>query len=166
MRRATTSARCCRPTATATWKSNVNQGDGGDLFGVVAGVALSSQSKPHSREWDGRDSGLVVSDVAQPGDRITFRVGQALAAQTATGEQRPMLPIPDANSVGVTSVIAIAASGVAGQIRVDVDISHTYIGDLRVELVLRRVDARSCTARSAAPPTTSWRPSIRPRRGS
>ena len=36
---------------------NVNQGDGGDLFGQTAGVVLSAESSPHSREWDGRDSG-------------------------------------------------------------------------------------------------------------
>ena len=34
---------------------NVNQGDGADLFGAVAGVALSSESRPNSREWDGRE---------------------------------------------------------------------------------------------------------------
>ena len=36
---------------------NANQGDGADLFGAVPGAALSGQSRPHSREWGGRDSG-------------------------------------------------------------------------------------------------------------
>lgn len=114
---------------------NVNRGDGADLFGLVAGVALSAESSPHTREWDGRDSGLVVSDIAQPGERVAFRVGQAANPQTAEGEQQPNLEIPDANPVGVSSVIAISASGIVERIRVTVDVKHTYIGDLRVELV-------------------------------
>jgi M6 family metalloprotease-like protein len=116
-------------------ENNVNQGDGGDLYGLVAGTALSAESNPHTREWDGRDSGLVVSDIGQPGERIAFRVGQATSPQAAEGEAQPMVEIPDANAVGVSSAIAIAASGIVERIRVSVDIQHTYIGDLRVELV-------------------------------
>ena len=37
-------------------ESGANQGDGSDLYGAVSGVALSSSSRPHTREWDGRAS--------------------------------------------------------------------------------------------------------------
>lgn len=117
-------------------ENNEDQGDGADLFGPISGVVLSSTSSPHSREWDGRESGLVVSDISPPGDRIQFRAGQATtASQTVRGEQSPNLAIPDNRAGGVTSAIAIAVSGITRRIKVTVDIAHTFIGDLVVELV-------------------------------
>lgn len=111
-----------------------NQGDSTDLFESVAGVALSSTSNPHSREWDGRESGLILADISEPGERITFRVGQTVVSQTVRGEQSPDLPIPDNQSGGVSSVINISASGIVRRIKVNVEVTHTYIGDLVVEL--------------------------------
>jgi subtilisin-like proprotein convertase family protein len=46
-----------------------------------------------------------------------------------------MAPIPDDESGGVSSTISIGKSGVVTQIKVMVDIQHTYIGDLRVTLI-------------------------------
>ncbi len=116
-------------------ENNVNRGDGGDLFGSVAGLALSSQSSPNTREWDGRDSGLVVSDVGAPGDVIQFTVGQAAAPATAAGEAQPQLAIPDNDPAGVSSAITIGTSGIVKQIKLSLEITHTYVGDLRVELL-------------------------------
>lgn len=116
---------------------NVNQGDGADLFGATPGVTLSSQSRPNSREWDGRDSGLVISDISAAGGTITFRVGAAaVPTQTLTtkGEVAPNLAIPDNQTAGVSSVINIAKSGTVSAIKVGVNIEHTFIGDLRVTL--------------------------------
>ena len=45
-----------------------------------------------------------------------------------------MLTIPDNRTTGVSSAIAIAASGTVEHIKVSVDIEHSYIGDLRVVL--------------------------------
>ena len=114
---------------------NVNQGDGADLFGAVAGVALSSESRPNSREWDGRESGLVISDISAAGPVIKFRVGAAVAAtQTTSGQATPNLAIPDNQPAGVSSKINITKSGTVTAIKVSVNITHTYIGDLRVTL--------------------------------
>ena len=114
---------------------NVNQGDGSDLFGAVAGVALSSKSRPNSREWDGRDSGLVISDISAAGPVIKFRIGAAVAAtQTTSGQATPNLAIPDNQPAGVSSKINITKSGTVAAIKVSVNITHTYIGDLRVTL--------------------------------
>lgn len=115
-------------------ENNVNRGDGADLFGNVSGFALSGQSSPHTREWDGRDSGLVVSDIGAPGDSVPVTVGQAATSVTAVGEQNPMLAIPDADAAGVSSVITIGTSGIVKQIKLTLEITHTFIGDLRVEL--------------------------------
>jgi len=113
---------------------NVNQGDGTDLYGAVAGVALSSESAPNSREWDGRDSGLLLSDITEAAAAITFATGQAVVAQNDSGEATPNLAIPDNRTAGVRSSIAITSSGTVSRIKVTVDIQHPYIGDLRVTL--------------------------------
>lgn len=44
------------------------------------------------------------------------------------------LVIPDDNSAGATSSLDVSRSGDAGTVSVELDISHTYIGDLRVTL--------------------------------
>ena len=113
---------------------DANRGDGDDLYGAVAGVALSAASAPNSREWDGRDSGLVISDIGAPGESVAFKVGAAPTAQVAFGEVSPMASIPDNKSAGISSGITITQSGTVAQIKVKVDIQHTYVGDLRVAL--------------------------------
>ncbi len=114
---------------------DVNRGDGSDLFAALQGIGLSSTSSPNTREWDGRDSGLIISDITPPDAEISFGVGApVLAAVTASGNASPNLAIPDNRTAGVSSAIAIAESGTVGQIKVKVDIKHTYIGDLRVTL--------------------------------
>jgi subtilisin-like proprotein convertase family protein len=55
--------------------------------------------------------------------------------QIVRSEVTPALTIPDNDPAGVASVITIAESGIVQGIKVGVDITHTYVGDLRVELV-------------------------------
>ncbi|MEF1338104.1 proprotein convertase P-domain-containing protein, partial [Vibrio rotiferianus] len=42
--------------------------------------------------------------------------------------------IPDNSSAGIVSPLDVARSGDAGSVTIDLDITHTYIGDLRVTL--------------------------------
>jgi M6 family metalloprotease-like protein len=116
-------------------ETNEDQGDSRDLFGEIAGLALSSTSSPHTREWDGRESGLVLSDISAPGEVIRIRVGETAPAQVVRHEESPDLPIPDNQTAGVSSTIAVSTSGIVRRIRVGLEITHTYIGDLLVELV-------------------------------
>ena len=51
------------------------------------------------------------------------------------GSAAPNLPIPDDTASGVSSVIALNTAGSVDKIKIGVDITHTYIGDLRIELV-------------------------------
>ena len=114
---------------------NANRGDGDDLFGAIQGIAISSASSPNSREWDGRDSGLLVSDISAPGPVIGFTVGEAQpAVQVVTCEASPNVPIPDHDPAGVSSTISISQSGTVAAMKLKMDIKHTYIGDLRVAL--------------------------------
>jgi hypothetical protein len=72
---------------------DANQGDGEDLFMAIQGTALSSSSTPHTREWDGRESGLVIADITAPDQVISFKVGAAVPASTvASGEANPKRP--------------------------------------------------------------------------
>jgi subtilisin-like proprotein convertase family protein len=56
-------------------------------------------------------------------------------AQVVRGDAAPALTIPDNNPAGVSSFIAFTETGVAQDLKVSVDITHTFIGDLRVELI-------------------------------
>ncbi|MBI2379129.1 MAG: M20/M25/M40 family metallo-hydrolase [Gammaproteobacteria bacterium] len=51
------------------------------------------------------------------------------------GENTADYPIPDNNATGVSSPIAIASTGTATSVGVEVNIVHPYIGDLVVDLV-------------------------------
>jgi len=51
-------------------------------------------------------------------------------------ENTSNVSIPDNNSTGVTSNIDVSRTGDSGTIEVAVDIKHTYIGDLIVEVIL------------------------------
>lgn len=115
-------------------ETDVNQGDGTDLFDAVAGVALSASSTPHSRSWDGSDSGLVISAISGPATTMSFKTGTQPSVGVVTGRAEPSVKIPDNKSAGVSSVVAIAAVGAVARVIVKVKIKHTYIGDLRVAL--------------------------------
>ncbi|MEE4261680.1 MAG: S8 family serine peptidase [Desulfobacteraceae bacterium] len=49
-------------------------------------------------------------------------------------EVAPDLAIPDDDATGVTSTIAVSRPGIIGSVKVGVNITHTYIGDLRLVL--------------------------------
>jgi M6 family metalloprotease-like protein len=56
-------------------ETNANRGDAGDFFTMTAGTALDANTQPSSRRWNGKPSGLRISDISAPGEIITFRVG-------------------------------------------------------------------------------------------
>jgi len=109
--------------------------DSEDLFGETEGaVALAHDTLPNSRLWDGSDSGLIVSDISEPGQVIHFRVGEAAPSGVAEGEAVAHLLIPDNDPQGIQSVINLAQQGKVTSVSVEVDITHSYIGDLQVSL--------------------------------
>ena len=56
-------------------ETNANSGDAGDFFTMAQGTVLDADTTPSSRRWNGRPSGLRISDVSAPGEIIIFRVG-------------------------------------------------------------------------------------------
>jgi len=113
---------------------NVNQGDGDDLFGVAGGVVVSHDTSPSSRLWSGADSGLVIANVSGPDNRISFRVGAGTAVPSLHLEDNTRRAIPDNQPAGISGTLEVTRPGTLRQLSVALDITHTYIGDLRVQL--------------------------------
>jgi subtilisin-like proprotein convertase family protein len=72
--------------------------------------------------------------VSAPDESITFVLGEQAVMPMVRGEAAPALIIPDNDPAGVRSTIAIGPAGIVRHLKVAVDITHTYIGDLIVEL--------------------------------
>jgi len=100
-----------------------------DVLALAA--VLGDQAKG---DWRLQVADLASMDVGRL-RRWTIEMDLESTTQTIHQEASPALAIPDANQVGVSSSIAIAQTGKVGGIKVTVDITHTWIGDLRVELV-------------------------------
>lgn len=116
-------------------ETNRNMGDERDLFADVDGTAINHSTVPASNLWDGSESGLAISKVSAPGQAITFIVGEQGQTQVAKGESSPEKAIPDRYTRGMSDSIAIGKSGTVKKIKVDVDIVHPKVSDLKVEIV-------------------------------
>jgi M6 family metalloprotease-like protein len=119
-------------------ENNRNQGDENDLFKQKEGLVLSRDTIPSSRAWGGMESGLKVYNISEPGEVIFFETGSPQEpegnGETIIKESRPSLLIPDLDPKGITDQIDFFKPGTIERIRVSIDISHTYIQDLQVEL--------------------------------
>ena len=119
---------------TRDLENNTNPGDDGDLYSDVVGVAASHDTQPHTRAWNDAESGLIVSDIGSAGDIIAFRVGSTRDARTVDEQSHPNLLIPDDAPEGVESGIEIATAGTVTALEVEVEIIHTWVGDLEIIL--------------------------------
>src|SRR5262249_41565291 len=91
-----------------------------------------------SLKWDGSESGLTMSGISDPGPVIRFTVGDVPDPQggdVLTGESSPGSSIPDNRPTGVTDAISLSGNGTVQRIEVGIDITHTYVGDLRIVLL-------------------------------
>jgi len=115
-------------------ENNRNAGDEGDLYKAKPDVAVSDATTPSSREWDGTDSGLQIRGITDPGQAISFAVGTTPPPNAVHAENWPSLVIPDNDPNGISSILSIAANGEITSISVSVEIIHSWISDLKVEL--------------------------------
>ncbi len=117
-------------------ENDQNPGDDSDLFGFTPGVALSNTSNPNTREWDGRDSELLISEISESAREIKFRVGRTGTPPASFhGRQEANLEIPDNSTGGITGTIQVPTVGITSRVRVALSIKHSFVGDLVVELV-------------------------------
>jgi M6 family metalloprotease-like protein len=119
-------------------ETNRNMGDEKDLFCQVSGIALSHSTRPATTLWDGSESGLDISNISEAGKVMTFVVGPLQTGIVVRGYSAPCLAIPDNNSKGLTDAILIHQDGLVKKLKVDVDISHSNIANLRLELASPR----------------------------
>jgi len=95
-----------------------------DLYG---GSYVVAASKP------GYATGLASVSVAD-GEQLAgvdFTLVPTVAIHVSAA---PHLPIPDSSGAGVTSVITVSEHGELADLTVDIDLAHTWIGDLIVRL--------------------------------
>jgi subtilisin-like proprotein convertase family protein len=119
-------------------ENNRNQGDEGDLFKKTEGLALSRDTIPSSRAWGGMESGLKIYNITEPGEIIFFETGSPLepegSGEAIVKQSRPSMLIPDNEPQGIWDEIEFVKPGTIKKITLGVDITHTYVRDLRVEL--------------------------------
>jgi subtilisin-like proprotein convertase family protein len=85
-------------------------------------------------EWKLRVSDLLKDDVGRL-DTWGLTIDYESGEQVVTGSVEPNMDIPDMDENGIVSIISISETGKLATLSVDVDISHTYRGDLRIELI-------------------------------
>jgi len=113
-------------------------GDARDLFDRSGNSRFADTTAPSSKWWDGSGSNLDLYDISDAGDTMEFRARlfpEEAASPTFRQASSPGVAIPDHDAAGVTDTITIAESGTIANIRVGVDITHTYRGDLQVTLL-------------------------------
>jgi len=116
-------------------ENNRNAGDATDLFSEITGVAVSDNTTPSSRMWNGTDSGLLISEVGAAGQDIPFTFGEPRGQPVATAEVFPNQIIPDDDPAGLESMLVVNKTGEITRISVNVDIIHSWISDLIITLV-------------------------------
>jgi M6 family metalloprotease-like protein len=113
-----------------------HMGDVNDLY--AGGTArFADNTVPSSKWWNGSSSNLSIDQVSAPGAVITLRslIGDvATPPQVLSKVSNPDRAVPDNDPAGISDRIDVAEAVTISSLRVGVDISHTYRGDLRVTL--------------------------------
>lgn len=91
------------------------------------------QGEPAAGKWTLRVRDLAAQDQGRLQHWRLEINGQSNPTITAT--ESPGIIIPDNSAGGIERILTVSDEGLLEDIQVDLDITHTYIGDLRVELV-------------------------------
>ncbi len=113
--------------------------DGDDITQTWTSASFSELQRMQGEGVRG-DWSLSVVDKASSdvGRLLQWHLDIELSAQSGgviEDRTEPKLAIPDASAVGIASTLSQTQAGVVKDIVVSVNIEHTYIGDLQVELV-------------------------------
>jgi M6 family metalloprotease-like protein len=118
--------------------SRSERGDDNDLY--VGGAArFGDSSTPSSKWWDGTTSHLTIDTISNAGGVMTFRCSFSNVETPPAGgnvrrESAPNRTIPDNQPAGISDTIQIPDVLTIADLKVGVDITHTYRGDLQVSL--------------------------------
>ena len=111
-------------------------GDANDLYAGAA-ASFSDASTPDSRWWSGAASNLIIDRISASGPTMSFRVRTSdveAPPSLLTKKSTPARAIPDDDLDGISDRIVVDEDVQISAVRVDVDITHTYRGDLQVML--------------------------------
>jgi len=108
------------------------------LFKNGEGLILSRDTIPSSRAWGGMESGLKIYNITEPKEVIFFETGNPLEpegrGETIIKESRPSRLIPDNDPNGISDRIKFFTPGIIKKIKISLDITHTYVQDLRIQI--------------------------------
>jgi M6 family metalloprotease-like protein len=111
-------------------------GDAGDLFAGPQ-ARFGDGTLPDSKWWNGTSSNLRIEQISAAGQSITFKcfLSDVTVPSTAlTRTSTPNRAVPENNQTGITDAIDIADALTISSLKVGVDITHTYRGDLNATL--------------------------------
>lgn len=111
-------------------------GDPGDLFaGSLARFA--DNTVPDSKWWNGTSSNLTIDQVSAAGQSITFRCLLSDVVTPPTTQIKTSTPnraIPENDAAGITDTITVPEALTISSLKVSIDVTHTYRGDLNATL--------------------------------
>ncbi len=112
--------------------------DGDDIVKTYTSAEHAALNALEGTPVDGNWLLSVVDKASQDVGRLVrwgLDIRYRKLAGTVSDAVEPRLAIPDNEFTGIESAIGITATGHAQDVSVTVDITHTYIGDLEVDLV-------------------------------
>jgi subtilisin-like proprotein convertase family protein len=126
------------PTGTTVLLHDRNGGSANDLvetytsenvaaLGVLLGEDAQGDWTLQAADHAGIDVGTL--------EHWRLEMDLEAAGESIDGEATLAIAIPDNDPNGISSTINIAQAGTAQSVQVSIDITHTFIGHLRVELV-------------------------------
>ncbi len=115
-------------------------GDAGDLYDGAA-ARFADDTVPASKWWNGTSSNLAIDQVSASAASMSFRCrfGSTVTPPpppppAVRHVSTPNRAIPDNNATGISDTINVPEAVTIASIKVGLDITHTYQGDLRVTL--------------------------------
>lgn len=114
-------------------ESGVNSGDQEDLFHADINTRFGDSTTPSSKWWDGISSGLEIFEISKVGRTMSFVTG--FDGTPFLKSSTPNMEIPDFDTTGIQDTISFSEEATLATIRVSIDITHTYRGDLQVTLI-------------------------------
>ncbi|MBC8876233.1 MAG: M6 family metalloprotease domain-containing protein [Planctomycetes bacterium] len=92
----------------------------------LVGESVQGDWKLHIIDSAFRDVGRL--------DRWSLKIVYEQGDKTVTRQMTPNVPIPDSSAGGISDSVTIGQKGILRNVQVRVDITHTWVGDLIVEL--------------------------------
>ena len=112
-------------------------GDAGDLY-AGAGARFADDTTPASKWWDGTASHLSIEQISASAAAMSLRCSfdnvVTPPSDVVRRESAPDRAIPDNDPAGIADTIDLADAVTIADLKVGVQIRHSYRGDLEVRL--------------------------------